>query len=83
MQAYITCIVTGPGIACDDLRAFLQHGKMCYSDAESRRQTVNLYYAYAIDVVTNLMGKFIEPLSNPCLHSTHSHVSPPPARDAT
>ena len=29
---------------------------MCTSPAEVRRQTANLYYAYAVDVLTNLMG---------------------------
>ncbi|KAL6711709.1 hypothetical protein ACN47E_004643 [Coniothyrium glycines] len=56
---WATCIITGPGLACDDTKAFLNQGQTCSSPAETRRQTVNLYYAYAVDVATNLMVMFL------------------------
>ncbi|KAH7371560.1 hypothetical protein BKA66DRAFT_423769 [Pyrenochaeta sp. MPI-SDFR-AT-0127] len=56
---YITCFITGPGLACDDTRKFFDEGVMCSSPKEVRRQTANLYYAYAVDTLTNLMVMFL------------------------
>ncbi|CAO2652282.1 Nn.00g005650.m01.CDS01 [Neocucurbitaria sp. VM-36] len=56
---YITCFITGPGLACDDTKAFFEDGKMCLSPKEVRQQTANLYYAYAVDTLTNLMVMFL------------------------
>ena len=58
VQTWATCIITGPGLACDDTKAFFNEGKLCLSPGEERRQTASLYYAYAVDTLTNLMGMF-------------------------
>ncbi|KAK1916497.1 hypothetical protein P3342_004316 [Pyrenophora teres f. teres] len=52
---WATCIITGPGLACNDTKKFFNEGVLCSSPAETRRQTANLYYAYAVDTLTNLM----------------------------
>lgn len=57
VQTYITCFITGPGLACEDTKKFFNEGVMCSSPKETRRQTANLYYAYAVDTLTNLMGE--------------------------
>ncbi|CAN9121313.1 unnamed protein product [Alternaria alternata] len=54
-----TCIITGPGLACNDTKAFFDKGAVCSSPEETRRQTANLYYAYAVDTVTNMMVMFL------------------------
>ncbi|KAG9193538.1 hypothetical protein G6011_03573 [Alternaria panax] len=54
-----TCIITGPGLACDNTQAFFNEGAVCSSRGETRRQTANLYYAYAVDTVTNMMVMFL------------------------
>ncbi|CAN9139578.1 unnamed protein product [Alternaria alternata] len=54
-----TCIITGPGLACNDTKAFFDKGAVCSSPEETRRQTANLYYAYAVDTVTNMMAVII------------------------
>ncbi|KAF2850315.1 hypothetical protein T440DRAFT_532115 [Plenodomus tracheiphilus IPT5] len=56
---WATCIITGPGLACDNTKKFFNEGVLCSSPAEVRRQTANLYYAYAVDVLTNLMVMFL------------------------
>ncbi|KAL6174397.1 hypothetical protein ACJQWK_00520 [Exserohilum turcicum] len=56
---WATCIITGPGLACDDTKKFFEEGIACSSPAETRRQTANLYYAYAVDTLTNLMVMFL------------------------
>jgi hypothetical protein len=55
-QTWATCIITGPGLACNDTESFFNEGVLCSSPDETRRQTANLYYAYAVDTVTNMMG---------------------------
>lgn len=55
-QTWATCIITGPGLACNDTEKFFNQGVLCSSQSETRRQTANLYYAYAVDTLTNLMG---------------------------
>ncbi|KAI4624471.1 hypothetical protein J4E83_004146 [Alternaria metachromatica] len=56
---WATCIITGPGLACNDTKSFLGEGVLCSSSSETRRQTANLYYAYAVDTVTNMMVMFL------------------------
>ncbi|KAL1799355.1 hypothetical protein ACET3X_003392 [Alternaria dauci] len=56
---WATCIITGPGLACDNTKAFFDEGAVCLSPGETRRQTANLYYAYAVDTVTNMMVMFL------------------------
>jgi hypothetical protein len=58
-QTYISCFVTGPAISCEHTKAFLENGVMCYSAKDTRHQTASMYYAFAVDAVTNLMVMFL------------------------
>ncbi|KAH7392323.1 hypothetical protein DE146DRAFT_679738 [Phaeosphaeria sp. MPI-PUGE-AT-0046c] len=56
---YISCFATGPAIACDNPTALFNEGAMCFSSKEVRHQTASMYYAFAVDAVTNLMVMFL------------------------
>jgi hypothetical protein len=55
-QTYISCFITGPAIACDNPQALFNEGAMCFSPKEVRHQTASMYYAFAVDALTNFMG---------------------------
>lgn len=54
-QTYISCIITGPLIGCESLKKYFEENE-CASPTDVRHQTASLYYAYAVDTVTNLMS---------------------------
>lgn len=53
-QAWIGCIVSTIS-SCKDYGLFLRTGQ-CSSPAELKIQVISLYYAYAVDVLTDFMG---------------------------
>ncbi|KAF2124149.1 hypothetical protein P153DRAFT_361336 [Dothidotthia symphoricarpi CBS 119687] len=55
---YITCIITGPVIGCESLKKYFERNE-CFTPTDVRHQTASLYYAYAIDTVTNFMVMFL------------------------
>ncbi|KAF1954781.1 hypothetical protein CC80DRAFT_416744 [Byssothecium circinans] len=55
--AYIGCIISSVK-SCNSMSAFFRAAS-CDSPSELRAQIISLYYAYAIDVITDLMVMFL------------------------